>query len=261
MKEASMKMQDTVCLVTGSTCGIGQSIAQLFLKEGASVMVHGFEGSLVWDTSNHGAMTHVAYGDLSDTDTPRRLVEETLERFGRLDVLVNNAASTERFNAAATTAEVFDRMMAINVRAPWLLCREAFPALERSGGCILNIGSINGYCGEAELLPYSISKGALHTLSRNLADAWAPHRIRVNHFVLGWILTPNEYKLKIRDGLAENWHLNPPAGAVPFGTMTTPEAIAAAALYWCSRDSWPLSGNTIELEQYPMHGRNPPKRA
>ena len=120
--------------------------------------------------------------------------------------------------------------------------------------------SINGYCGEANLLPYSISKGALHTLSRNLADAWGPHGIRVNHFVLGWVLTRNEYELKMRDGLAENWHLHPPPEAVPFGTMTSPEAIAAAALYWCSRDSWPLSGNTIELEQFPLIGRNPPKR-
>jgi NAD(P)-dependent dehydrogenase (short-subunit alcohol dehydrogenase family) len=255
-----MKMKDMTCLVTGSTCGLGETIARLFMSEGASVLVHGLAGSLAWDTGSYAAQSHLVYGDLSDTDTPRRLVEAALERFGRLDVLVNNAANIDRANAANTTAAVFDRMMAVNVRAPFLLCKEAFPALKQSGGCILNIGSINGYCGEAELLPYSISKGALHTLSRNLADAWAAHRIRVNHFVLGWVLTRNEYDRKVLDGMGENWHLTPPADSVPFGTMTTPEAIAAAALYWCSRDSWPLSGNTIELEQYPMHGRNPPKR-
>jgi len=255
-----MKMKDKVCLVTGSTCGIGESIARLFLAEGASVLVTGLDGSLAWDIDSFGAQTGIVYGDVSDLDMPRRLVRAALDRFGRLDVLVNNAASTERFNAEATTAEVFDHMMAVNVRAPWLLCKEAFPALKQSGGCILNIGSINGYCGQADLLPYSISKGALHTMSCNLADAWGPDRIRVNHFVLGWILTPNEYKLKLRDGMGNNWHLNPPAEAVPFGTMTSPQAIAAAALYWCSSDSWPLSGNTIELEQFPMHGRLPMKR-
>jgi NAD(P)-dependent dehydrogenase (short-subunit alcohol dehydrogenase family) len=255
-----MKMKGMTCLVTGSTCGLGETIARLFLSEGASVLVTGLAGSLTWDTGRYAAQSHLVYGDLSDTDTPRQLVEAAVERFGRLDVVVNNAANIDRANAAATTAAVFDRIMAVNVRAPFLLCKEAFPALTQSGGCILNIGSINGYCGEADLLPYSISKGALHTLSRNLADAWAAHRIRVNHFVLGWVLTRNEYERKVRDGLGEDWHLTPPPDSVPFGTMTTPETIAAAALYWCSRDSWPLSGNTIELEQFPMIGRNPTKR-
>jgi NAD(P)-dependent dehydrogenase (short-subunit alcohol dehydrogenase family) len=254
-----MKMKDKVCLVTGSTCGIGEAIARLFLSEGASVLVTGLDGSLTWDVDSHDGRTHLLYDDLSNTEAPRRLIDAVLGRFGRLDVLVNNAASVARFDAVATTAEIFDQMMAVNVRAPLLLCREAFSPLKQSGGCILNIGSINGYCGEAALLPYSISKGALHTMSRNLAAAWGEHHIRVNHFVLGWILTPNEYQVKLRDGLSENWHLNPPPDSVPFGKMTSPEAIAAAALYWCSKDSWPLSGNTIELEQFPM-GRNPPKR-
>jgi NAD(P)-dependent dehydrogenase (short-subunit alcohol dehydrogenase family) len=256
----SMKMKDKVCLVTGSTCGIGETIARLFLSHGASVLVTGLDGSLAWNTDGDAERIAVVSGDVADVDTPRRLVSAALEQFGRLDVLVNNAASTARFNADATTAEVFDRMMAVNVRAPLLLCKEAFPALKQSGGCILNIGSINGYSGQADLLPYSISKGALHTMSRNLADAWSADHIRVNHFVLGWVLTPNEYQLKLRDGLGENWHLNPPEESVPFGTMTSPETIAAAALYWCSQDSWPLSGNTIELEQFPMHGRMPMKR-
>jgi NAD(P)-dependent dehydrogenase (short-subunit alcohol dehydrogenase family) len=255
-----MKMKDMTCLVTGSTCGLGETMAKLFLSEGASVMVTGLPGSLTWDTGSYGERCQVAYDDLMDVEAPRRLVSAALERFGRLDVLVNNAANINRANVANTTAEVFDGMMAVNVRAPFLLCKEAFPALKESGGCILNIGSINGYCGEAELAPYSISKGALHTMSRNLADSWAAHHIRVNHFVLGWVLTRNEYDRKLRDGLAENWHLTPPLDSVPFGTMTTPETIAAAALYWCSKDSWPLSGNTIELEQFPMIGRNPPKR-
>jgi len=255
-----MRMKGMACLVTGSTCGLGETIAKLFMSEGASVLVHGLTGSLVWDTGSYGEQSHLEYGDLSDTDTPRRLVEAALDRFGRLDVLVNNAANIDRANAANTTAAVFDRVMAVNVRAPFLLCKEAFPALKQSGGCILNIGSINGYCGEADLLPYSVSKGALQTLSCNLADAWGPHHIRVNHFVLGWMLTRNEYERKVLDGMGENWHLNPPVDSVPFGTMTTPEAIAAAALYWCSRDSWPLSGNIIELEQFPLAGRNPPKR-
>ena len=205
-------MKGMRCLVTGSTCGIGEAIARLFLSEGASVLVTGLAGSLDWDAEAYKAQCHVVYADVADSETPGNLVRAAIERFGRLDVLVNNAASTERFNAAQTTAQVFDRMMAVNVRAPLLLCKEAFAALKQSGDVSWNIGSINGYCGEANLLPYSISKGALHTMSRNLADAWGPDHIRVNHFVLGWVLTKNEYEVKRKDGLPENWHLTRPAG-------------------------------------------------
>src|SRR5580698_2389734 len=116
-----MKMKDKVCLVTGSTCGIGEAIARLFLAEGASVLITGLDGSLTWDIDSYADRTHIVYGDVAETDMPGRLVAAALDRFGRLDVLVNNAASTQRFNAEATTAEVFDRMMAINVRAPLLL--------------------------------------------------------------------------------------------------------------------------------------------
>ena len=107
--------------------------------------------------------------------------------------------------SAHTDAAFFDRMMAINVRAPLLLIKAAYPHLKQSQGCVLNIGSINAYTGERNLLAYSISKGALMTLSRNLADALCYDQIRVNHFNVGWVLTPNEYKQKIADGLPADW--------------------------------------------------------
>ena len=96
-------------------------------------------------------------------------------------------------------------MIAINVRAPLLLIQAAVPHLKARAGCVLNIGSINGYCGEANLLAYSISKGGLMTLSRNLADALGRDGVRVNHFNVGWVLTPNEYQVKIADGLPPDW--------------------------------------------------------
>ena len=250
-----------VCLVTGSTSGIGESIARTFLDHGASVLVTGLPGSLGWDLDAYGPRAHIEYSDLSDAEAPQFLIDAVLRRFGKLDVLVNNAATMERSDYASTSVEVFDRIMAVNARAPLLLCKLAFPSLALSHGCILNIGSSNGYCGAcANLLAYSMSKGALHTMSRNLADAWASSGVRVNHFVVGWVLSTNEYDRKCAEGMAENWHLAPPRYSAPFGALTEPSTIAAAALYWCSRDSWPLSGNTIELEQFPLIGRKPPKR-
>jgi NAD(P)-dependent dehydrogenase (short-subunit alcohol dehydrogenase family) len=150
--------------------------------------------------------------------------------------------------------------MAVNVRAPLLLIRAAFPHLKRTRGCVLNIGSINAYTGEGNLLAYSISKGALMTLSRNLADALCYDGVRVNHFNVGWVLTPNEYKTKLADGLPPNWPEKLEPQFAPSGRIMKPEEIAEASVYWLSDESRPISGTVLELEQYPMIGRNPTKR-
>ena len=149
----------------------------------------------------------------------------------------------------------FDKVMGINARTPLQLIRTARDELIRTQGSVLNIGSINAYCGEPMLLAYSMSKGALMTLSRNLANVLGPKGVRVNHFNVGWVLTPNEYQLKIQDGLSEDWHENVLPATAPSGRLIRPEEIAAAAVYWLSDESRPISGSVIELEQYPVLGR------
>ncbi|HEV3138385.1 MAG TPA: SDR family oxidoreductase, partial [Pirellulales bacterium] len=178
---------------------------------------------------------------------------------GKLDAVVNNAASVQRSNLSNTDAALFDAIMAINVRAPMLIIQAALPQLKRTMGCVLNIGSVNGYCGEANLLAYSISKGGLMTLSRNLADALGRDGVRVNHFNVGWVLTPNEYRVKIADGLPPDWPERIGLTKAPSGRLIKPEEIAAAAVYWISDESRPISGSVLELEQHPVIGRNPPK--
>jgi NAD(P)-dependent dehydrogenase (short-subunit alcohol dehydrogenase family) len=187
-------------------------------------------------------------------------VKVALDAFGRLDAIVNNAALVTRSDLASTDAAFFDTMMAVNVRAPLLLIRAAYPHLKQSQGCVLNIGSINAYSGESNLLAYSMSKGGLMTLSRNLADALCYDGIRVNHFNVGWVLTPNEYKQKIADGLPADWPEQIDPVYAPTGRIMPPEKIAAAAVYWLSDESRPISGSVVELEQYPVIGRNPTKK-
>ena len=158
-----------------------------------------------------------------------------------------------------TDAASFDRTMAINVRAPFLMIKAALPSLRQREGSVINIGSLNGYCGEARQLGYSVSKGALITLSRNLADTLARDRVRVNHFNVGWVLTPNEYRLKMTEGLPEGWPDLPMPTYVPSGAMTRPEQIAEHAAFWLSDASRPITGAVVDLEQYPVVGRNPLK--
>jgi len=120
----------------------------------------------------------------------------------------------------------------------------------------VNIGSINGYCGEPNQLAYSMSKAALQTMSRNLGDALGRTGVRVNHLVVGWVASENEKKLKIKEGLPTDWYENPPLEYVPTGKMTEPDDVARVAIFWLCDASRPFTGGIIELEQYPMIGRN-----
>ncbi len=256
-----MRLKDKVIIVTGSTTGVGEAIARRCVAEGARVLIHGLErelGQSVAGSLGAGkAALHI--DDLADPESPQRIVRATLDAYGRIDAIVNNAAYILRSNLQTTNAALFDRCMAVNVRAPMLLIQSAVEQLKQTQGCVLNIGSINGYCGESGQLAYSISKGALMTLTRNLADALGRDKVRVNQFNLGWVLSPNEYKLKVSEGFPADWPEHPPAAFAPSGRIMSPEHIAAAAVYWLSDESRPVSGSVLEIEQYPVIGRNPVK--
>jgi len=256
-----MRLKDKVVIVTGSTTGIGEAIARRAIEEGARVLIHGRDverGEAI--VAELGERARFAAADLAMPSAAPELIQKAIESFGKLDCLVNNAASVARSDLQSTDAKFFDSMMATNVRAPLLLIQAAYSHLKKSRGCVLNIGSINAYTGEGNLLAYSISKGALMTLSRNLADALCYEQIRVNHFNVGWVLTSNEYKQKIKDGLPKDWPNQIEPKYAPSGRIMRPEEIAAAAMFWMSDESRPISGSVVELEQFPMIGRNPTKR-
>lgn len=206
-----------------------------------------------------GSSAAFCQANLAEVDAAAKLVQFAVSQFGRLDGLVNNAANTSRGNIDTTSADLFDRIIATNLRAPLLLIQAALPHLKRSQGAVLNIGSVNAYCGEPDLLPYSISKGGLMTLTRNLADALAYDHIRINCMNVGWVLTPNENRLKISEGLPEDWAKRPPRSAAPSGRLISPEEVARLAVYWIANESRPISGTVMEFNQYPVIGRNPPK--
>jgi NAD(P)-dependent dehydrogenase (short-subunit alcohol dehydrogenase family) len=256
-----MRLNEKIVLVTGSTTGIGEAIARRVVDEGGRVMIHGRDadrGRALLDQL--GDRARFIRADLADPAAAPTIVDAVIQQFGRLDGLVNNAACVARGDLASTDAAFFDRMVAVNIRAPLLLIRAACHYLKQSRGSVLNIGSTNGYSGESQLLAYSISKGGLMTLSRNLADALCQDGIRVNHFNVGWVLTKNEYQQKITDGFTSDWPERIEPIFAPSRSLLTPEMIAGAAIYWLSDESRPISGSVLELEQYPVIGRKPEKR-
>ncbi|MDB6135538.1 MAG: short-chain dehydrogenase [Verrucomicrobiales bacterium] len=254
-------LQDKVIIVTGSTMGIGESIARGAVQAGARVLVHGLEqeeGQRVADSLGPQAVFHG--DDLADPAAAPRLVDAAVRAFGRIDALVNNAAWVVRGRIGDVTPEFFDRCMAVNVRAPLLLIQAALPHLSASRGCVVNIGSVNAYCGEENLLPYSISKGALLTLTRNLGDTLhRQHGVRVNQINPGWVLTEAEQHRKHAEGMPADWPAHLPKMFAPAGRLFTPQEIAATVLHFLSDEFGPVSGSVIDLEQHPFIGRNPPK--
>lgn len=256
-----MRVKNKVILVTGSTTGIGEAIARLAVREGAQVMVHGLEEELAKQICHDlGDAAAYAIADIGDPENCVKVVQATVERFGRIDVVVNNAALTTRSNLETTDAAMFDRIISVNLRAPILILREAVKHFRaQGGGTVLNIGSVNSLGGQPDLLAYSASKAGIVNLTRNLANALATEKIRVNLFNPGWVTTPNEIALQQRLGMPVGWENNVPKVYAPSGRLLIPEEVARHALFWISDESAPASGVVYELEQYSHIGRNPQK--
>jgi NAD(P)-dependent dehydrogenase (short-subunit alcohol dehydrogenase family) len=248
-------------LITGSATGIGEAMARLFHAEGARVVIHGKDPNEVSRVAEDlGDRVLERSDDLSDPDSPKNLIDATVNAFGGIDALVNNAAVITRKDLDASDANLFDHDFSVNTRAPLFLIKAALPYLSKAKGNVLNIGSINSYCGERNLLIYSMTKGALLTMTRNLGDTLHREKgVCVNQFNLGWVLSPNEIKSKIAEGLPDDWPDKVPANLAPCGRIILPEEIAKIALPWVSGETRPVSGSVIDIEQFPVIGRNPVK--
>jgi NAD(P)-dependent dehydrogenase (short-subunit alcohol dehydrogenase family) len=257
-----MRLQNKAIIVTGSTTGIGKAIAIRCAAEGARIVVHGLEEEwgkdVVEQLGNDKAVLHIE--DISNEGASERLVQLAINTFGKLDAVVNNAAIVASSDIQTTDLHFLKRLLDVNTIAPFALIKAALPELTKNHGCVLNIGSVNAYSGEPNLLAYSMTKGALMTMTRNLGDTL--HRengVRVNQINPGWVLTETESIRKRQHGLPDNWYEDIAPVYAPAGRILWPHEIAAAAVYWLADESGPISGQVVDLEQHPFIGRNPPK--
>lgn len=257
-----MRLADKVIIVTGSTTGIGKAIAKRCVLEGAKVILHGLEQELgnevLHELGEENAVLHIE--DLSNEGVADRLINSAIFKFGKLDALVNNAAKQGPGNIHTTDTALFKKFLEINTVVPFNTIKAALPYLQKTKGNVLNIGSVNAYSGEPNLLPYSVSKGALMTLTRNLGDTlFREFGVRVNQINPGWVLTETEMQRKKEQGLPDDWYKALPNVFAPAGRILSPAEIANASVYWLEDTSGPISGQVIDLEQHPFIGRNPPK--
>jgi NAD(P)-dependent dehydrogenase (short-subunit alcohol dehydrogenase family) len=258
-------LRNKVALVTGSTSGIGEAIARRLAAEGARLMVHGRPGQaeeaarVAREINNQNETdADVELADLADSAACVALVDAVIARYGRIDILVNNAAISLRADLPSTDAALFDKIFAVNLRAPLLLIRAALPQFRKQGGGrVLNIGSVNASCGESVLLAYSMSKGGLATMTRNLADAHGQEGLRVNQLNPGWVLTDNEYRAKVAEGLSPDWPTQIPRAHAPAGRIFRPDEIAHFAASFLGVHAELVNGSVFDIAQFPMIGRIP----
>ncbi|RYG36236.1 SDR family oxidoreductase [bacterium] len=244
-----MRLEGKVVLVTGSATGIGEGIARRLGSEGAVPVIHGREEERAAGESLAAEMGgFFIAGELSDPESPSRIVGAALERFGRLDGLVNCAGVSWRGGIEAS-AEFFDRVIAINARAPFLMTQASLPHLKESGGSIVNIGSSLARQGAANMVAYSMSKAALANMTKALSGAFAKDGVRINGLNLGWTLTPNERALNMEtSGWAEDWPETMGARH-PFGRLLLPEDVAAMVAYLLSDEARMVTGQVWDFDQ------------
>jgi len=255
-----MTFKDKVVIVTGGTSGVGLAIVKEVLKLDGKVMIHSSHKSqnkakeLVKEL---GSNTSYICANLANFDELKQIVHKTVDDFGRVDSLINNAGVFPRNNIFEMDEAFYDHIMNINYKAPLFLCKAVTDAFIKQNikGTIVNIGSINAYSGQDDLLIYSSSKGALMTMSRNLGDFLGRYGIRVNQVNIGWTHTDKEHEIRLGEGNDEDWFEHIPKEVAPRGRILAPHEVAQHVAFWASDYSAPVSGSVCEVEQYPVIGR------
>jgi NAD(P)-dependent dehydrogenase (short-subunit alcohol dehydrogenase family) len=243
-------------LVTGGAQGLGFAAAKRFLETGfGGVMLLDRNGPKLKEAAERLrplGRVETMEGDLLDLSLPARAVAAAVSAFGRLDVLVNAAGSTERCGLDDTTPEAFERIFGVNVRAPYFLMQEAVKAMRPNrSGTIINVSSMLAHGGPPNLTTYSASKSALNTMTRSVANTVKREGIRVFAINLGWVHSEGEQALQTGfHGLPENW-AEEIGRRMPGGRLIVPDDVAGLFAYLVSPSAQMMTGAIIDYEQMP----------
>ncbi len=245
-----------VAVITGSTQGLGETTARLFKARGIrGLIITGRNQArgvaVAASLTGDGCQAYFVPAELENIEACRSIIAAAETHFGELHILVNCAALTERGTIWDTTPELFDRMFAINVRAPFFLMQEAIKLMERKGiaGSIVNISSVASYGSVPMLSPYAASKAALNIFTKNIAYSVMRRRIRVNTLSLGWMDTPAEDEIQKRYHNAGADWLQQAEARQPFGRLLKPEEVARAIAFLASDESGLMTGSIVDFDQ------------
>ncbi|WP_017300023.1 glucose 1-dehydrogenase [Nodosilinea nodulosa] len=245
-------------LVTGASSGIGQAIAIRLAEEGCNVVINYHSDSNGAEATRHQAMeqacqdmekcgvkTLLVQGNVAREDDAIALVKKTIDRFGQLDILINNAGVQSASPSDAIDIESFDKVLGVNLRGAYLCARETIQHFLASGrpGSIINISSVHEIIPRPQYLSYSISKGGMGNMTRTLALEYAAQGIRVNGIGPGATVTP----------INDEWTDDPAKRAeveshIPMGRAGTSEEMAAAVAFLASDEAAYITGQTLYID-------------
>jgi NAD(P)-dependent dehydrogenase (short-subunit alcohol dehydrogenase family) len=245
-----MRLANKICIVTGAGSGIGRASALLFAAEGARVVAADLDeaaaAATVAEMSTEGLARRV---DVADENETKTLADETVERFGRIDVLFNNAGIAGVGDLEETSLELWERVMSVNARGVFLMSRAVVPQMiAQKSGSIVNMSSAIAHTGLARRVSYAASKGAVLALTKSMQVDLAPHGVRVNALMPGTIMTPF-----VEQYLAKSY-ADPEEGKKSIrarqltGDLGMPEDIAYAALYLASDESKYMAGSGFVID-------------
>jgi glucose 1-dehydrogenase len=245
-----VQLENKVAIVTGGTSGIGRAIALAFGAAGASVTVN-FRKSpeaadeVVGQLEAVGGKGLAVHADVTKADEVGAMVARTVEEFGRLDVMVNNAGMETKMPFLETPLEVWEEVLAVNLTGPWLGCQAAARQMvgQNGGGRIVNISSVHEDLPMPTNAPYCAAKGGVRMLTRTIAVELAPHGVTVNNIAPGAVETPMDAEIK---GDPEQYRSL--LSEIPLGRMGKPEEVAALAVYLASDAAAYVTGSTFVVD-------------
>ncbi|TME57301.1 MAG: SDR family oxidoreductase [Chloroflexi bacterium] len=250
------RLDSKIALVTGAGSGIGREIALLYAQQGAQVTVADIQedaaAAVVAEISERNGLARSLPLNVADEGQVRVAMQETVEQYGRLDILVNNAGVSHVGNVLETSAEDWDRVMAVNARGVFLCSKYAVAQMLQqnpAGGILVNIASVAGMIAVDRRFPYGASKGAVISMTRSIAIDFANQGIRANAICPGTVHTPfvegflERNFAENKDEVRQQLHARQ-----PIGRMGRPEEIAAAALYLASDEAALITGSTLVID-------------
>ena len=246
-----MRLKDKVALITGASVGIGRLTAEIFAREGAQVVVNSQSDrgeSVAQQILDHGGESLFIQGKVQNVDDAKRMVDGTVERFGRIDILVNNAGIVRSGTVDNSPIEDWDETFATNCRGVFLMSRfSAQQMLKQGGGVIVHNASIAGVKGLKDRASYSASKGAVVALTKAMAIDYVDKNIRVNCVNPGTTLTPSlQERIDAFDDpvAAKEMFIS----RQPMGRLGTPEEIASGILYLVSDEASFVTGAVLNID-------------
>jgi NAD(P)-dependent dehydrogenase (short-subunit alcohol dehydrogenase family) len=262
-----LRNRNTHAVITGGTQGLGFAVARRLALEGApKIMLSGRDSDKGQRSADEiaalGCDCRFVKADVAKVDDCRQLMRVAIEEFGTVNALVNSAALPSRGTLLETTPELWEAHFNTNARGPFLTMQALVAHLKenRLPGSIVNVVSMAAHCGQPFITAYSASKGALVTLSRNVANAYARDRIRCNGILTGWMDTPGENQTqKTFHDVPDDW-LAAAEASQPMGQLVKPDQLASLIAYLISPESGVITGSMIDYDQvvrgaYPESGR------